>query len=335
MSPCTLPHHVDVTAATLRAIASRYGLDGVRPRRLPERGIFNAIFQLNRRVILRVPRHHPRFVEASRHEAIAVPAARRAGVRTPALLAFDDSLDLVPVPFSLYERVPGQPLEALGLEPDEAAPVWRELGRDLALAHLGVPVDDLARQLGAGNVAPDPRELIERRASDGWFAGYEVRWLGAWLDRLAMAALQPTLPRFLHGDSQGTNVMVRSRSLGYRAVIDWGSACLGDMALDFAGVPLRAVPFMLEGHREVAPLDADDTAEARIVWRHLQLALWALPKGAVPGRSWAERPMAMLLEVLRFFADPPNGRWRDVGPIASPAPAGLRVAEAGVRRWRA
>src|SRR5262249_19074523 len=104
---------------------------------------------------------------------------------------------------------------------------------------------------------------------------------------------------------------------------------------DFAGVPSRAVPFMLAGHREIAPLDADQTAEARIVWRHLQLALWSLPRGAVPSRSWAERPLAMLLEVLRFFADPPDERWRELGPIVPAPPTRLRVADGVARRWRA
>jgi aminoglycoside phosphotransferase (APT) family kinase protein len=334
VSPFTLPDHVDVTSATLNAIADRYSLGPIRPRRLPERGIFNAIFKLNSQVILRVPRKHPRFIQSSRHESIAVPAARKAGVRTPELIAFDDTLELLPVPFTLYERVPGQSLEALDLEPGAGWVVWHELGGDLARAHVGVPSDGAVSQLDDTSAAPDPRDLIERRASDGWFTGLEVCWLGDWLDRLAPAALQPTPLRFLHGDSQGTNVMVRPRPLAYRAVIDWGSTCLGDMALDFAGVPLRAVPFMLAGHREVAPLDADDTAEARIVWRHLQLALWALPKGAVPGRSWAERPLAMLLEVLRFFADPPDERWRGLGPIAPSAPTRLRLVEAGSRRPR-
>ncbi len=335
MSPFTLPDHVEVSSTTLRAIGARHGLGPIRPRRLPEHGIFNAIFQLNRQIILRVPRDHPRFVEASRHESIAVPAARQAGVRTLELLAFDDTLEFLPVPFTLYERVPGQPLETLGLEPDAGCVVWRELGRDLARAHVGVPVEGAVRQLDDNKAAPDPRVLIERRAADGWFAGLEVRWIGDWLDRLAPAALQPTPTRFLHGDSQGTNVMVRPRPLSYRAVIDWGSTCLGDMALDFAGVPLRTVPAILAGHREVAPLDADDTAEARIVWRHLQLALWGLPKGTVPGHSWAERPLAMLLETLRFFADPPNERWRDLGPIAKSAPTRLVAAEAGSWRQRA
>jgi hypothetical protein len=48
------------------------------------------------------------------------------------------------------------------------------------------------------------------------------------------------------------------------------------------------------------------------------LTLGMLPRGAVRGRSWAERPLPLLLEVLRFFLDPPSDRWRAVGPIVQP-----------------
>lgn len=36
------------------------------------------------------------------------------------------------------------------------------------------------------------------------------------------------------------------------------------VAWDFAGVPLRAVPYLLEGYRAAA-LEADETVEARIL----------------------------------------------------------------------
>jgi hypothetical protein len=85
-------------------------------------------------------------------------------------------------------------------------------------------------------------------------------------------------------------------------------------------VPLRAVPFMLDGHRDLAPLEPG--IEARIVWRHLLLTP---PRGAVPGRSWAERPRAMLLEIVRFFVARPGGAWTELARTSgqgSPPPGG-------------
>jgi aminoglycoside phosphotransferase (APT) family kinase protein len=313
--PFTLPDHVNVSSETLHKIADRHGVGGCYVERLPETGIFNASYWLGEGAILRIPRNHPTFIQAARNEAVAAPVAHAAGVRTPRLLAFDDSLTLLPVPYTVYERVPGLPLEALDLDPADAAEVWREHGRNLALAHVGVTVAGDVPRLPVRTADPDPRGLLAERVAEGWLSPLDARWLGAWLDRLAPAALRPTPVRFLHGDTQATNLIVTPNPLRYEAVIDWGSASIGDPALDFAGVPLRAVPFMLAGHREVAPLDHDATAEARILWRHLQLAIWTLPRGASPGLSWAERPLPMLLETLHFLLEPPDERWQALGPV--------------------
>lgn len=116
-----LPDYVAIDAETLQAIAKLHGLRGATVERLPETGIINAIYRLGETAILRVPRNHPDFIAHSYREAVAVPAARAAGVRTPALLAFDDSLELVPVPYTVYERVPGVTLESLGLAENRGA----------------------------------------------------------------------------------------------------------------------------------------------------------------------------------------------------------------------
>jgi Ser/Thr protein kinase RdoA (MazF antagonist) len=136
------------------------------------------------------------------------------------------------------------------------------------------------------------------------------------LEVLAPAALAQVPERFLHGDVQATNVMVRPASREYLALIDWGGAGWGDPAHDLAGFPLRAVPWVLAGYREVAP-KADKTMEARLLWRHLQLALFLLQRPPQPGRSWAERPVAMLLEILRFFLGDLGERWRGLAPPIS------------------
>ena len=139
----------------------------------------------------------------------------------------------------------------------------------------------------------------------------EARWLLGWLDRLAPAALASRPQRFLHGDIQTTNMLVRAGSLDYLAIIDWGSSGWGDPAWDFAGVPLRAVPLMLQSYRDLATQDVLTDIEARILWRHLQLAL-LLRREPQPGKSWAERPLAMLLEIMRFMIESPPGAWKDI-----------------------
>ncbi len=290
---------------TLHEISRRHGLGTDDFSLLPQVGIFNLIYVLGEDFVLRVPRDHPISAADAHKESVAVPVARKAGVRTPRIIAFDASLNLLPVPYTLYERVRGATLGLLPLDPSESPEVWRELGHDLALLHSGVAEDGPAAGLETDEI-PDPRSWTDELAEEGYFTATEARWLDDWLERLAPAALAAVPRYFLHGDSQATNVMVREGSMEYLAVLDWGSSGWGDPAWDFAGVPLRVVPSMLEGYRAVVPLD---DVEARILWRHLQLSLYLLRRGPQPGRSWAERPLGMLLDVMRFLLDSPEDSW--------------------------
>lgn len=75
-------------------------------------------------------------------------------------------------------------------------------------------------------------------------------------------------------------------------------------------IPRNHPAFTAAARKEdVAPLDNDETGEARILWRHLQLALLNLRRGPLPQRSWAERPMTMLLEIMRFLIEAPGKPW--------------------------
>ncbi len=305
-----LPAFPDVSATTIYSIIERHHLGVDTFRQLPEVGIFIAIYLLGNAVILRIPRNHPAFIAAARKEAVAVPAARKAGVRTPQLIAFDDSLELLPVPYSLYERIEGRTLGLLDLEPTATPQVWRELGHDLAMLHLGVKEDQLTSQVGTPEELPDPYVWVEQLATDGYFTHVEVRWFTAWLDRLLPASRAPIPTCFLHGDIQATNVMVRTEIFDYLAVLDWGSASWGDPAWDFAGVPLRVVPFMLEGYRRLVPSDENESVEARILSRHLHLALFLLRREPQPQRAWAECPNSMFIEIMRFFLEEPGIQWK-------------------------
>ncbi len=218
------------------------------------------------------------------------------------------SCTLLSVPYTLYERVPGETLGLLDLEPEATPHVWQALGRDLARLHTSITPELLPpEEVGQ---CRDLRAAPQALADAGLFTLMEARWLDRLLDRLAPYALADLPQRFLHGDSQTTNLMIRPGSLEYLAVLDWGSSGWGDVAWDFLGIPLRAVPFMLSGHREIAPLDGDETAEARILWRHLQIAIWLMRRDPQPTHSWAERPLAMFLEIMRFLLESPDPQWR-------------------------
>ena len=158
-------------------------------------------------------------------------------------------------------------------------------------------------------LAPEGRPEPERLAEEGYFTVVEARWLAEWFERLAPAMSAPIRQRFLHGDMQATNVLVRNPSTQeYVALLDWGNAGWGDVALDFVGLPLRAVPLVLEGYREVATPGGDETIEARILYYHLWFALDGPSPAAAARVLLGGAAAGMLIEITRFLLESPGDR---------------------------
>ncbi len=248
-----------------------------------------------------MPRNHPAHVAQARTEAVAIPEAIRAGVRTPSLIAFDDSLELLPVPYLIVDHV-----EARDAEVDFilSRAVWTEVGHDLALLHTkGNPSSLPPRPIEP----PDIYSLIDDRATDGTITAHEAGWLTRWVDALGEQAA-PRLG-FVHGDLQMSNVLVRDDT--YVALIDFGCAGDGELIGDFRPQPMAALEHVLDGYREVD--DLPDGVEADIVRARLLVALWLLPRRPDPRVTWAERPLAWLVDLMRFFVDPPE-EWKAAAP---------------------
>ncbi len=74
-----------------------------------------------------------------------------------------------------------------------------------------------------------------------------------------------------------------------------------DAAYDFAVVPLAVVPFLLDGYRLVAPVPGAATAEARILWYHLAMAIWGLRFGLPRDRTWIAGRLDRLEHQMRAF----------------------------------
>ncbi len=303
-----LPPFPDIQPATLRQIAIRHGLPDRAIGRMPEIGIFNALYSIDDRYVLRIPRQQKAFIAASRKESLVVPAARAAGVRTPELLVFDNQLDLLPVPYSIYMGVQGRTFGLIEIDHARESAVWYEVGRDLARLHQGVTATGPLGKLLLEEL-PDPRELPSLLAELGYFSKNEARWFRDWLEILAPNALGNYPRCLLHGDVQATNIIVDTTPITYAAILDWGAAGWGDPAWDFAGMPLRAVPAMLDGYCNISAIADLESFVARILWRQIQLALFLIQREPQPNRSWAERPLGMLLDILRFLNSNPGEPW--------------------------
>lgn len=282
-------------APQLCAIAARHGFSDAELRSMPTTGEVNWIYALGQAAVLRVANGaHPDAVRDALTESVAVPAVRAAGVRTPRLLVFDNSRDIVDALFTIYERVPGQDLAsriAAGLPVSDR--VYRQLGRELAKLHSEVTdVPD-----PNGWLDTDPRwvtseaidDLLRQPLLDAGSAGV----LAALYEQLEPALQKAaTCRRFLHQDLSFGNIM--SYDGEFAALIDWGDAGWADPAQEFAYLPLRVIDHMLTGYREIIPLDDDDTAETRILWDHLGRAAYDVlnrpgpmtgPDGALPPRN--------------------------------------------------
>lgn len=308
------PGFAELSVAQLDAIIRRHlpdvALESVE--RLPSTGVVNSIYALGSRYVLRVPHATEGGLRDTLTEAVAAPVAREARVRTPALIAFDESCALLDVPFTIFERAPGRSLASATMDDPSNAPIWRDLGHELAILHMRVETcADPKGWLDQPGRDELPSPFLDALSSTGYLSPDLHHWLGTLLDRLQPAVHQArTYRRFLHNDATPSNVIADKGC--FSALIDWGDAGWGDPALEFRCLPLRVVPEVLAGYRQVGPLDGDDNAEARIVHDHIVTALFYATRAAEPQtQHWGRPPVGRLLEILAFATDHPDdwARW--------------------------
>lgn len=306
----------ELSAEALGSVARAHGL--TEPiRRLTGPGITNWVYRLGERAVLRVPRL-PEYIPDLAREALVVPLARAAGVRTPAVLAYDDTCRVWPVPYLITELVAGDNLGLTGTSP---ADTYRELGSDLARWHArAVPSPDpLAALPHPDTGAPD---AIVAELADGGFLGRDVAssqdtagWLMRWFDKLERAGAGATAaPRVIHGDASPTNVIVDGPAgRRYVALLDWGDAAWADPAAEFAKLPLTVVPDVLAGYRAAG----GTVHEAQVLWHYLAWALAGLPRPPYDAAGWAAQPQSRLVDIMRCFLDAPiaaDPRWQALRP---------------------
>ncbi len=304
------PTHV--SRDTLDAILARHGLQGRAVVPLSGLSAGNSIYLLGEDMVLRVPHERPDNlcgIQTALAARTAISVARAVGVRTPAMVAFDDTRDLIAVPYSILERVPGEALSRQRVAPAEVSQVWRELGHDLALLHSGVSEDGPAGQLGANDVKIDPRTWLEELLGDGLVLPGEEAWLRWWLDELEALVYTGEWRAFCHGDVNADNVIVRPQVLDYLALVDWDGAGWMDPVWDFVPVSLLAVPYILEGYRSVSRVSGDATAEARILWHHVQYTLFSLSKRRSQGRDVVEQGLHHLRMGISELLKLPGATW--------------------------
>ena len=202
------------------------------------------------------------------------PAAREAGIRTPRLLAFDDSRTLVDRPFSIWERVHGKTVGSAGFDARQRTTVWYAIGQEIAQLHSRVRVcpDPLGYLDAPGyelNLGPTVARLVD--------AGAASRQLAPEISRL-LDELTPYMSGadhercFVHNDLHEMNVMCTPAG-ALLALIDWGDAGWGDPALDLVAAPLAMMPAAIDGYGRANRHRLGSCPEARIIWAKLHRAM--------------------------------------------------------------
>ncbi len=173
---------LELTDEQLRAIVDRHGItvgaDDVH--RFDSMGIVHSIYALGDDLVLRVPKLHPDALADAYTGSVAAPAAVRAGVSTPRLVVFDESVDIVPVPFSIFERMHAEPL-SVRLDADP-------LKHAADLARTRPPTRDAARQRdqrpGPARLSrparPDsttPNRCVAELERDGYLGNEAAPWV--------------------------------------------------------------------------------------------------------------------------------------------------------------
>lgn len=308
----------------LAVIAARCGVRAKEVRAVAS-GVANFVYSVGDELVLRIPRSEA-FVADLCKEAVVIPVARRFGVRTPEVVAFDGGCSEVGVPFMVLRRVVGVDLaspELAGSSLGGTEQVFQQVGRELAKLHRVTSGAVAERaEIPLQGDAGDPRSLVEGLRADGMIDTEATRWLGGWFDRLSARGvvgeqLEQQRLVLVHGDIAPQNLLVSPNGAELRGIVDWGDAMWAEPAVEFAKMPLVSVPAMLDGYREVGGDEQDfglAELEARVLWYHLMWALARLKDPApMPGqRHWTAPPASRLLGILRFFASGPPAPWADL-----------------------
>ena len=245
---------------------------------LPATGIANHIYA-TKDVVLRIAADHAESVPDARTESVAAPVARAAGVKTPELIAFDDTRELVDKPFSLWERVHGETLGLIEEKPGAMPDTWRQAGEELAKLHTRVTeCPDPNKYLDMPAREPISGKFLKRIRDTGRISPEEFKRVEEFI-----AELRPQLPdikemRFLHYDLHAMNIMCTKKG-DLLALLDWGDAGWGDPVLDFFIMEMEAIPYVLEGYKEDAAELLGYGPEKRIVWGQLAGRLWQVGEG--------------------------------------------------------
>jgi hygromycin-B 7''-O-kinase len=292
---------VSYPVETVREIAKRHGLIG-EPRLLPNSGMVNEAWQIGDDYVLRIIVQDDCDEEAKR-ESLVVPLVIAAGVRSPELVAFDLECKLTPRPYTVYRRAAGDLLGHLEEDPASFEASYHEIGREIRLLNGTAVTDELKAVLREAR-GFEAHKGLQKARDEGVLTEQESGDLELWLATLESLFGHDSEPCFLHRDIHPWNVFVEASTRELTAIIDWGDAAFGDPSIEFASMPMVALPAMFAGYSEAGG-KVDQALVARALHLGIGLALWEIREldPARFDRRWWRFPLGGWPEVWRTCED--------------------------------
>jgi aminoglycoside phosphotransferase (APT) family kinase protein len=262
---------VEVDEALVRhLVATQFPALGDRQlTRVEPWGTDNAIWRLGPDLVVRLPRIHWATQQVEREATWLPRLAPYLPVAVPEPMAIGEPDGGYPYQWAVHRWLPGQAAR-LSLMED---PVRFALGlADVVRALQTVPTDGAPP---AVNRARPLQEYNDAALGSIAFAGTLIdaeRARTVWDEALAAPA-DPGPPVWVHGDIEGNCLVSGGRLSG---IVDWGSACAGDPAVD---IQVVWSPLFTDASRRVFldRLEVDDATLARSRGAALYQACAALP----------------------------------------------------------
>lgn len=257
---------------TITELARRHGVRGI-PVLMPATGMVNEAWAIGDTHVLRIVLQDGDSAcdEEAAREALVVPLARGAGVRTPLLVGHGDA-GPDHRPYTVYERASGELLGLSPLNTEAFDGLLMELGSELAKLHsIEVP-----EELRATLREPRPDEwedLLATCVDRELLSTGEGEALRRWQTYLQDVTWLTPKECLCHNDVHAWNLLHVDGELS--AILDWGDACYGDPAADFVGLPLRSMPTMFKGYEQGGG-KVDQGLIARSLTRGTYMMLWEL-----------------------------------------------------------
>jgi aminoglycoside phosphotransferase (APT) family kinase protein len=232
-------------------------------------GTDNAVWRLGDELVVRLPRIHWAVGQVDRDARWLPVLAPHLSVPVPAPVATGRPGEGFPHPWAVHRWLPGVGADLAPLDdPDGFAQDLARVVRELRSIPTGGAPAARNRARPPHEYDTDTRRVIARARH---LVDAEAA-LAVWEAALA-APPHDGPPVWVHGDLEGNCLVERGRLCG---LVDWGSACVGDPAVDVGAV---WSPLFTEASRGafLAALDVDDGTLARARGAAVNQACAALP----------------------------------------------------------